>query len=169
MRFAYVNDKKGFRMNVKKIYRAVLALLLLVPFAIALPGSARAETDKTTMRDVEKQMAEALEAIKHYSADQRDEAVGKAKTAMDALDAKIDELERSIHKNWGKMDQVARTKAQATLKELKRQRKQMAKSYGALKRSSKGAWEHVKQGFSDSYTDLHNAWEKAEKEFDGGK
>ena len=114
-------------------------------------------------------MAETAETIKHYSADQRDEALNKAKAVMDDLDARIDKLETSIRKQWGTMDKAARHKAQAALDKLKQQRKRMAESYNALRQSTAGAWEHMKKGFTDSYTDLQDAWQKAEKEFDGGK
>ena len=155
-------------MNAK-IYRPALALLLVVVFSIGTVYAAPAATDKTTMQDVKKEMAETAETIKHYSADQRDEALKKAKAIMDDLDAKIDKLGSSIHKQWGTMDQAARRKAQAALDRLKRQRKEMADSYTALQESTAGAWENVKKGFADSYTDLHDAWQKAEKEFDSGK
>jgi DNA repair exonuclease SbcCD ATPase subunit len=156
------------QMN-SKIYQSALASLLLVIFSCGPVFAAQAASDKTTMQDVKKEMAEAAETIKHYSADQRDEALKKAKAVMEDLDARIDRLETSIHKQWGAMDKAARRKAQAALDKLKQQRKQMAESYNALQQSSAGAWEHVKKGFADSYTDLQDAWQKAEKEFDGGK
>jgi uncharacterized membrane protein (DUF106 family) len=155
-------------MNAK-IYLPAIASLLVVTFSAGTVCLAQTTTDKPTMQDVKKEMAETAETIKHYSADQRDEALGKAKAVMDDLDAKIDKLGSSIHKQWGTMDKAARHKAQAALDRLKRQRKEMADSYDALQQSTAGAWEHVKKGFADSYTDLHDAWQKAEKEFDSGK
>jgi len=155
-------------MNAK-IYRPAIVSLLVVVFSIVTVCTVRAATDKPAMQDVKKEMAETAETIKHYSADQRDEALSKAKAVMDDLDAKIDKLRSSIHKQWGSMDKAARHKAQAALDSLKQQRKEMAESYNALQQSTAGAWEHVKKGFADSYTDLHDAWQKAEKEFDRGK
>lgn len=155
-------------MNAKN-YRSAIASLLVVVFSIGTVCAARAANDKPTMQDVKKEMGEAAETIKHYSADQRDEALSKAKAVMDDLDAKIDKLGSSIHEQWGTMDKAARRKAQAALDRLKQQRKKMAESYNALQQSTAGAWEHVKKGFADSYTDLHDAWQRAEKEFDGGK
>ena len=156
-------------MRCNKFYWSVLALALLTTFGIGAMASAGAADDKASMQDVKKEVSEAAEAIKHYSADQRDEAVNKAKAVLDSLDAKIDKLQATIEQKWGKMDQTARGKAQAALDDLKEQRKRLAESYDAMKRSSAGAWEHVKKGFSDSYADLHDAWQKAEKEFDNGK
>jgi len=151
------------------IYRPAIVSLLVVVFSIGTVCPARATTDKPTMQDVKKEMAETAETIKHYSVDQRDEALSKAKAVMDDLDAKIDKLGSSIHKHWGAMDKAARHKAQAALESLKQQRKEMAESYNALQQSTAGAWEHMKKGFADSYMDLHDAWQKAEMEFDSGK
>jgi len=143
--------------------------MLITAFAGGAPCLAQAATDKPTMEDVKKEVSEAAEAIKHYSADQRAEAINKAKSVMDSLDARIDKLKTSIDNQWKNMDQSARRKAQAALNDLKRQRQKTAEAYKELKESSAGAWEHMKKGFSDSYVDLHNAWQKAEKEFDRGK
>lgn len=152
-------------MKLKIIYGLGLVLVAIAVFGMGSPGTVRAASDKATMGDVKKEVGEAAAAIKNYSAAQRDEALAKAKTVMDDLDAKIEKLQSSIHQRWGKMDQAARRKAQAALDELKRQRKRMAESYGALRRSSSGAWEQMKKGFADSYNDLHDAWQKAEQEF----
>ena len=67
------------------------------------------------------------------------------------------------------MDAAAREKARARLKELRSQRTQVAEWYGSLKSSSGDAWEHMKEGFSDAYTALHDAWEKAAKDFSSDK
>lgn len=156
-------------MKAKNAYQVTLVLVTLATLGVASIGTVRAAADKPTMEDVKKEAGEAAAAIKDYSVAQRDEALAKAKAVMDDLDAKIKELQTSIQRHWGKMDQAARRKAQVALDELESRRKRTAESYRALKRSSAGAWEQMKKGFSDSYADLHNAWQKAEKEFDSGK
>ncbi len=156
-------------MKDNRIHRLRLAVMAFVVLTAGMVCPVQAAADKTTMEDVKKQVSQATETIKDYSADQRDAAINKAKEIMDSLDAKIDKLRSSMDDRWGKMDEDARRKARAALDELKRRREQTAKSYRALKRSSAGAWEHMKQGFSDSYADLHDAWQKAKKEFADGK
>lgn len=151
-------------MQQKKIHQFALGLLMTIAF-----GCVQAATDKPTMDDVKKEVAEAAAVIKQYSADQRDQALARAKAVVDNLDAKIDRLKASIAKRWGRMDSSARRKAQTALDDLERRRERTAKSYEALKHSSAGAWEHVKQGFSASYADLREAWLKAVREFDDGK
>jgi hypothetical protein len=42
----------------------------------------------------------------------------------------------------------------------------VAEKYGSLKASSTSAWEEMKQGFSEAYEDLSDAWAKSVNEFD---
>jgi len=126
-------------------------------------------TEETTLKNVKQEVKEAAQAMKAYSFDQRDKAINNTKAALDKLDKRIDELEKEADKNWDNMNQAARNKTRNTLKALRKQRTELAEWYGSLKNSSAGAWDEVKKGFSDAYTSLHNAWEKAEKEFKSNK
>ena len=51
------------------------------------------------------------------------------------------------------------------LQALREQRVEVAEWYGSMKASMSESWSHMKQGFSDAYKDLANAWEKSEKEY----
>ena len=156
-------------MDGRMIGRIVLVSMMSIGFVMVSKGMAYAASDSSSLNNVKKEVAEAAESIKRYSVDQRDEAIEKAKAVMDSLDAKIDKLRSSIEKDWDKMDQAARHRASATLDKLETQRRQLAESYTALKESSASAWGDVKNGFSDSYTNLHEAWEKAEYDFKKSK
>lgn len=146
--------------------RTTVSLLTVALLGIApLSHASQHENDKTTAKTVRQEVADAAEAIKHYTADKRDEAASKAQAALDALDARIDAMEARIDKNWDKMDKAARERARSTLKALREQRVEVAEWYGGLKNSTTGAWEHMKAGFSDAYKSLRGAWEKAEKEY----
>ena len=126
---------------------------------------AQTSADKTTTKEVKEKVVEAAEAIKNYSVDQRDEALKKAKVALDDLDASIDRMQSQLNENWDQMDQSARNNATATLKALKKQRNGIAEWYGGLKHSSSKAWEDVKKGFLRSYRELRDAFDKAKGEF----
>jgi len=123
-------------------------------------------SDDASIEDVKRETKELLQTLKAYSAEQRDEAIQKTKTALDHLDKRIDALEARIDRDWDKMDTAAREKARANRKALREQRAQVAEWYGKLKGSSVDAWEHVKKGFSDAYRALSDAWEASEKESD---
>jgi hypothetical protein len=144
------------------------ALLGVAPLSLAssheVPGQ---ENGKTTSREVRREVPDAAEAIKNYSADKRDEAAKKAKTSLDALDVRIAAMEARIDKNWDRMDAAAREQARSTLDALRKQRVQVAEWYGGLKNSTADAWERMKTGFSDSYKSLRHTWEKADRKYGG--
>lgn len=170
-------------MKLQKTGQIVIVFVLIVVFGIVSGCSDQTSTDKTTpktdviaskpekttAKEVKQEAQDLLEALKGYTADQRDEAIQKTKIALDDLDNRIDALETRIDNNWDKMNKTAREKARADLKALRKQRTNAAEWYGSLKSSSAGAWEQMKKGFSDAYKDLADAWEKVEKEFDSGK
>ncbi len=147
------------------------SLAIVAALAITLPGHAawheseKKDADKTTAKEVREEVGDAAEAIKNYSADKRDEAARKAKEALDALDARINALERQIDRDWEKMDKAAREQARSTLQALHKQRVKVAEWYGGLQNSTASAWEYMKRGFSEAYQSLKQSWEKAEQEY----
>jgi len=114
---------------------------------------------------VKREWAETVEALKHYSAAQRDAAVDRAEQTLDAMDRRIEQLEARTRHQWGKLTQSAREAREATLQRLRMQRNQAAEWYGGMKHSSAGAWESVKQGFIDSYAVLSDSFREARDEF----
>lgn len=142
---------------------------LIAGLGITSPCYSAAATDKTTTEEIKQETRELLQALKAYGVDQRDEAIGQARSALQNLDRRIETLENNMVEQWGEMDQAAREKAQASLRALRQQRTQVAEWYGSLKSSSAGAWGHIKQGFSSAYKALHEAWEKSESEFKSDK
>jgi peptidoglycan hydrolase CwlO-like protein len=145
-----------------------VAMVFIWTFFLAFTGhsfAAQAPEDKTTGKEVRQEVKEALEAVKNYSADKRDEAVKKVRIAIDDLDRRIENIESRIEEQWNQMDESAREQAQATLKTLRTKRTELAEWYGGMRHSSANAWEHVKKGFLASYKALSEAYDKAVKEF----
>lgn len=135
-------------------------------FVIATAAYAdQASADKTSMPEVKKEMGDAAEVIKDYSAEQRDAAIDKVKATLDDLDARMDRLQSRIDSQWEHMNQSARREAKVTLKAIKEKRNKVAEWYGGLKHSSSASWEEVKKGFSKSYEALRDEFEKAASEF----
>jgi hypothetical protein len=151
-------------MNASAFWIRTLALGAVLT---ASPLSFAADTSggKTTAKDVSKKVDDAGQAIKNYSVAQRDEAITKAKAALDDLDTRIGRMERKLDSEWDRMDEAARKKARATLNALRRERNEAAEWYGGLKHSSAESWEQVKAGFVKSYEVLKESFAKARKEF----
>lgn len=153
-------------MKTQKLRKASLVFITAVFFAMgSVSFAAQTSTHETATKDVKEKVTEAAQAIKKYSVDQRDEAVKKAKAALDDLDGRIDSMESQLNKKWDQMDQAARKKARATLTALRKQRSEVAEWYGGLKHGASNAWEDVKKGFLKSYQELGDAFDKAYREF----
>jgi hypothetical protein len=144
----------------------IVALTLFIALVLgAAPLVLAAGGDKTTGREVGRKIDETAQAIKNYSVDQRDDALKGAKRLLDDADARIDELESDMGRNWDKMSASARVHAQETMNKLRKQRQDLSQDYGELKRSSSSAWDEVKNGFSRSYDALRESFSRAAKEF----
>lgn len=147
-----------------KIYKAVCATLIgaFIFFSVMPAFSADRPAEK---KEVGQEVKEAVEAIKEYSADQKDEAVKKGKAVLDNLDGRIEQMESRIKKDWDKMGDSARKTAKTSLEGIKKQREKVAEWVGSMKQSSSGAWEEVKKGFVESYETLSDSFDKAADKF----
>ena len=66
---------------------AVMILISTVSFAGQKSGD-----DKATSKDVKQETMEAIEAIKKYTVEKKDEAVREVKIILEDLDARIDRM-----------------------------------------------------------------------------
>lgn len=121
--------------------------------------------DTVTMEQVEQEVADAAEAIKDYSAEQRDEATKEVEEALRVLDDRMQELQASIDAQWDDMSVTARKKARQTMDYLSEQRNKVAEWYGGLRHGSDQAWEEMKMGFSNAWGELEKAWSDARQEY----
>ena len=153
---------KYIKMNYSMFM--LIAMLVITPLCYA-----ESSEEKTSIEEVKQETQDLIQALGAYTADQRDEVIQRARTALNNLDKRIDALEKRIDDNWDQMNKAAREKARANLKSLHKQRVKVAEWYGSLKTGSAAAWEHMKKGFSDAYKALGDAWEKSAKEFGTNK
>lgn len=140
-----------------------LALLPILALSESAPDPSAHEAPKKSA--ISQDIGDTADAIKNYSAAQKEEAEKKAKATLEDVDARIGELENRVSKNWSSMSQAARDHAHATLQALRKKRNEVAEWYGAVKHSSAEAWDEVKRGFSKSYRDLAESVSKARREF----
>ena len=144
----------------------IAAVIILVP-VLSLAGQAD-QVNNTTSKDVKQETAEAIQAIKNYSFEQRDKAVKEVKAVLADLDGRIDRMQSRVEKKWNEMDQSTREQVRNTLKMLREKRNKLSEWYGGLQHSSAGAWTHVKEGFIEGYESVASAFDKAEDEFSSG-
>ncbi len=152
-------------MKVRTIAFSVRVLALGALLAGSpLSSAAEASGNRATAKDIAREADETGQAIKNYTVAQRDEAVKKAKAALDDLDRRVGRMETKLDGEWDRMDQAARRKARATLNALRRERNEVAEWYGGLKHGSAESWERVKAGFVKSYQALKESFAKARKQ-----
>jgi hypothetical protein len=164
------NDTQEKEIEMRKQQRIAqlgMAILVIV-LAAPIPCSAYA-AEKASIEDVKRETQELLEALESYGADQRDEAVSKTRSALERLDNRIDSLEARIDSSWEQMSTAARQNTHRSISALRKQRVAVAEWYGGLKSSSSDAWDHMKNGLSEAYRELSEAWEQAEQEFDANR
>jgi hypothetical protein len=136
---------------------------LLTSVALAMPlHSVAAQGGE---REVSREIREAAMAIKDYSIDRRDEAVRRAKAALDDIDARIAALQDQLQHDAKLANDAARAHANRTLSALQHQRNETAEWYGGLKHGSREAWAEVRSGFVRSYEILSNAFARAAEKF----
>lgn len=85
-----------------KIDKTVVATLVvaLMGFSSVMPAFSadRPSGERVSKKEVGREVREAVEAIKEYSAEQKDEAVKKGKAVLDHLDVRIQQMESKIKK-----------------------------------------------------------------------
>ena len=153
---------------MRRLFKPSLAILsaLSILFCCSLLAIAgEAKSDQPTAAEVRRELNQTLQMITSYSADQRDAALATAQEALAKTDARIEDLEKQIERNWQPMNQEVRKQAQEALKTLRKQRNEIAEWYGGLKHSSASAWDEIKKGFANSYSELEKAVEKAHEKF----
>lgn len=128
-------------------------------------SSATGQDDTPTLQDVQQEWSELLEQLKGYSSAQRDEALTRARRALDAMDEQIEQLQARADREWDQLGDTARERRRAALQSLQVQRQRLAEWYGGMKHSSAGAWNEVRRGFIDAYGRLDEAFGRAADAF----
>ncbi|MGB3212502.1 MAG: hypothetical protein WBB19_17510 [Desulforhopalus sp.] len=144
--------RRRYTNNFYISFYAVLSLL----FIFTTYSQASGENTK-------EEIQEAAAAIGDYTVEQKDAAVAKAKELMEKLDTKITVWEGQLEENWSDLKQSSRENYQQSLRELRKQRNDLSEWYGSMKYSSKEAWNEVKQGFSNAYDSLADAYSDTEE------
>lgn len=157
------------KQNTTMIVSILSAAVLIIGWAVPSASQQTADQNSATATDVKQETLEAVEALKKYSIEEKDNAVKEVKLILEDLDARIDRMQSRVEKKWDEMDQASRDKAKETLQALRKKRNELSEWYGGLKHSSADAWDQVKMGFAEGYEALASAFDKAENEFSSDK
>lgn len=145
-----------------RILSVSCALALAIAFAAWPRPSWSADKPTPSRAEVQKEVSEALEALRQYSIDQRDEALRRARQTLDELDERMEQREAELRDRWSEMSKEARMQAGAAEEKLKERREELAEWYGGLKHGSRNAWDELKKGFSRAYGEFSKAWKQSD-------
>lgn len=126
--------------------------------------SAPASKEQAQRKEVRKEVGEAVDSIRTYSFERREEALAIARRSMDELDMQFDRMQAQSHAQWAKMSEAARTRSERTATELRRQRNAVSEWYGGMRQSSAAAWSEVNGGFVSSYHEMVAKMQKARED-----
>jgi len=135
--------------------RAAFHTILVGALALILHQSGFPAAQTAT--DVEKKAGESRDSLDAYGHAKKNDAVASGKKLLSDMDSKIKQLEEKASKTSGD------TKAayEKEIKTLKAKRNETAKKLAEMEKSSASSWDSTKQGFSNSYKDLHQSYNKA--------
>jgi DNA anti-recombination protein RmuC len=134
------------------------------PAPEAKPEASEPEASNTEA--VQREATELLQALKAYSAAQKDELAQQARKTFATLDQRIQVLQTRLEQRSDEMGQAARQQARERLEQLRQQRQQAGEWVENMQSSSGEAWDEMKHGFTAAYRDLHAAWKRSEAAFD---
>ena len=153
--------------NASRRIVATVSAILWATTCMAAGNDAAAAPPQDTKREaMNKEVDEAVDAIRAYSIEQRDQAFARSQEAMEAIDGKIDALQDDINERQDRMTASARRQSQATMADLRARRRGVSEWQDRMHRGSGKAWEDVKAGFVDSYHGLAEALRKARTDFE---
>ncbi|MEQ9490273.1 MAG: hypothetical protein RIM72_14900 [Alphaproteobacteria bacterium] len=135
--------------------------------ALAMSSPIAAATDQEgnsdSAADVRAEIADSVDAIGDYAAEQRDVAVAAAEKTLSDIDVALDRYENTVRKNWNDMSEEARNEARAAMEDLRQKRNDLAERIEALKVGANNTWDGLVHGVSDAWSDLEAAWEDTDE------
>lgn len=110
-----------------------------------------------TSEEVQQELREALEAVKAYTFQQKEEYRKRLEPVLRDMDERIDQLKAQA-KGAGKQAQEQYAQA---IQDLQHQKEVLRGQISRIQAAAPGAWEEVKAGVSAAWDDLRKAFQRA--------
>lgn len=135
--------------------------------AIAMSSPMASATDETSdsvdAADVRAEIAESVDAIGAYTAEQRDVAVAAAEKTLADIDTALDRFENNVRENWNDLSDEAQAEASTAMETLRQERNEFGEHVAALKSGADDAWDDLVNGFTDAWAEFESAWEDTDE------
>jgi len=153
--------------SLRRTFLAVsMAAWLPLAWAQEAPKPADADAEKQQREQVQKEVEEAVEALRGYTIERRKEAIDRARKSLAEADRRIERLDSQMNERSARANAVARERSREAMAELRRLRIDTAEWSGSLRHSSRDVWEEVKSGYIESYRRLADELQKVRAQFD---
>lgn len=124
------------------------------------------EQDTAREQQMRREVDEAVDAIRGYTIERREEAMTNARAGLRELDREMRDLQARGGEQGKRMSEAARANMARTMDELRERRTQLAEWTGSLRHGGADAWDEVRQGFVRSYHEFESAMQRARAELD---
>ncbi len=142
------------------------SLVCLLGLAVALNDVRAAnpyQDSSPNPEQVEKELSEALDAVKNYTAAESEEAYEKALEALETADRFIELQQDRLSENWAEMTDEAKKEARDALHVIRGKRSLTAEWVGRIRAGSDKTWDDVLWQFADSYGDMSDSLIESER------
>jgi uncharacterized protein YukE len=136
----------------------IIAVIAALVITIPLSGPALGET---TSDELAKETKEAMEAFRAYMVEKKNDAIEHGKVLLDKTDAEVDVLQAKADEASGD----AKVAYQKEIENLKQKREVAAKKLDELEDASADSWDDAKDGFTEAYKALYDAYKDAVANF----
>jgi hypothetical protein len=111
--------------------------------------------------EVQRELRNALDAVKGYTYQQKQEYQKRLEPVLQDLDERIDHLKEQAK---GASKEARKWYPQA-LQELRRERRIVREQLAKAEAAAPGAWEDIKAGVGAAWNDLRQAFQRANERF----
>jgi gas vesicle protein len=136
----------------------IIAVIAALVITIPLSGPALGET---TSDELAKETKEAMEAFRAYMVEKKNDAIEHGKVLLDKTDAEVDVLQAKADEASGD----AKVVYQKEIENLKHKREVAANKLDELDDASADSWDDAKDGFTEAYKALYDAYKDAVANF----
>ncbi len=112
----------------------------------------------TTSQEVRNEVGDAMDALRDYSAEQREEALATLDDALETIDAEIARREEFLRKGWADMSDTTRAAAAEALANMRTARNDLGELYGQLQAGADDAWDDMTAEVTAAWENLRDAW-----------
>ena len=144
-------------MQLRNSLITVFTTIMVALAAPAMAGSGK-QSSELDYQAVEQKMKQTLAEIQEFGANQKEQAVQQARTAVKALDRDIDRLEAQLHDQRKELSAEARKEKKQALTALREQRAELKSAWRDMKQESGEAWNEAQQAFQDTYQKAQQQW-----------